>query len=89
MVPGASAAAAAGGILKTKKLLSAVNTSEQNIKQSATRSRQTVRVNRKKTNTHLKKKYLIKEKKNKNILRIKEKNTLFDYLNKDAKRNKQ
>ena len=88
MVPGASAAAAAGGILKTKKLLSAVNTSEQNIKQSATRSRQTVRVNRKKTNTHLKKKYLIKEKKNKNILRIKEKNTLFDYLNKDAKRNK-
>ena len=48
-----------------------------------------VRVNRKKTNTHLKKKYLIKEKKNKNILRIKEKNTLFDYLNKDAKRNKQ
>ena len=28
MVPGASAAAAAGGILKTKKLLSAVNTSE-------------------------------------------------------------
>ena len=89
MVPAASAAAAAGGILKTKKLLSAVNTSEQNIKQSATRSRQTVRVNRKKTNTHLKKKYLIKEKKNKNILRIKEKNTLFDYLNKDAKRNKQ
>ena len=89
MVPGASAAAAAGGILKTKKLLSAVNTSEQNIKQSTTRSRQTVRVNRKKTNTHLKKKYLIKEKKNKNILRIKEKNTLFDYLNKDAKRNKQ
>ena len=88
MVPGASAAAAAGGILKTKKLLSAVNTSEQNIKQSATRSRQTVRVNRKKTNTHLKKKYLIKERKNKNILRIKEKNTLFDYLNKDAKRNK-
>ena len=88
MVPAASAAAAAGGILKTKKLLSAVNTSEQNIKQSATRSRQTVRVNRKKTNTHLKKKYLIKEKKNKNILRIKEKNTLFDYLNKDAKRNK-
>ena len=89
MVPGASAAAAAGGILKTKKLLSAVNTSEQNIKKSTTRSRQTVRVNRKKTNTHLKKKYLIKEKKNKNILRIKEKNTLFDYLNKDAKRNKQ
>ena len=88
MVPGASAAAAAG-ILKTKKLLSAVNTSEQNIKKSTTRSRQTVRVNRKKTNTHLKKKYLIKEKKNKNILRIKEKNTLFDYLNKDAKRNKQ
>ena len=88
MVPGASAAAAAGGILKTKKLLSAVNTSEQNIKKSTTRSRQTVRVNRKKTNTHLKKKYLIKEKKNKNILRIKEKNTLFDYLNKDAKRNK-
>ena len=77
MVPGASAAAAAGGILKTKKLLSAVNTSEQNIKQSATRSRQTVRVNRKKINTHLKKKYLIKEKKNKNILRIKEKNTLL------------
>ena len=89
MVPGASAAATAGGILKTKKLLSAVNTSEQNIKKSTTRSRQTVRVNRKKTNTHLKKKYLIKEKKNKNILRIKEKNTLFDYLNKDAKRNKQ
>ena len=36
-------------------------------------SRQIVRVNRKKMNAHLKKEYPIKEKKNKNILRIKEK----------------
>ena len=52
-------------------------------------SRHTVRVNRKKMNTHLKKEYLIKVKKTKNILRIKEKKNLFDYLNKVAKRNKQ
>ena len=39
-------------------------------------SRQIVRVNRKKMNTHLKKEYPIKEKKNKNILRIKEKKNL-------------
>ena len=40
------------------------------------RSRLTVRVNRKKKNTHLKKKYSIKEEKNKDILRIKEKKYL-------------
>ena len=39
-------------------------------------SRQIVRVNRKKVNTHLKKEYPIKEKKYKNILRIKEKKNL-------------
>ena len=39
-------------------------------------SRQIVRVNRKKMNTHLKKEYPIKEKKNKNILRIKKKKYL-------------
>ena len=53
-------------------------------------SRQIVRVNRKKMNTHLKKEYPIKEKKKqKHSQNKKKKNILFNYLNKNAKRNKQ
>ena len=62
---------------------------QKNIKRSTTKSRQTMRVNREKK-IHTWRSYMrSKRKKNKNILRIKERNALLDDLNKDVKRNKE
>ena len=65
MVPGASAAAAVRGIFKIKKATFSSKYLQENIKRYTTRGRQKVRVNRKKRKTLLKKKYPIKEKKQK------------------------